>query len=137
MSDDFLWGAATASYQIEGAVNEDGRGESIWDRFSHTPGTILNKATGDVADDHYLRWQGDIELMRLLGLPAYRFSTAWPRIYPRGTGEVNPAGMLAAGITRFARGRSLGLRTAWLPLWLPQGWSESSRRLILNLKTTR
>jgi beta-glucosidase len=107
----FVWGAATASYQIEGAVNEDGRGESIWDRFSHTRGTILNDDTGDVADDHYHRWQGDIELMQQLGLGAYRFSIAWPRVYPRGTGEVTVAGLdfydrlvdglLAAGITPF------------------------------------
>jgi beta-glucosidase len=90
---EFVWGAATASYQIEGAVNEDGRGESIWDRFSHTPGMTLNGDTGDVADDHYHRWQGDVELMQRLGLRAYRFSIAWPRIYPRGTGEVNAAGL--------------------------------------------
>jgi beta-glucosidase len=90
---DFVWGAATASYQIEGAVNEDGRGESIWDRFSHAPGTIMNGDSGDVADDHYHRWPGDIELMQRLGLRAYRFSIAWPRIYPRGRGELNAAGL--------------------------------------------
>jgi beta-glucosidase len=72
----FGWGAATASYQIEGAVHEDGRGESIWDRFSHTPGKIANGDTGDVACDHYHRWRDDITLMRELNLDAYRFSIA-------------------------------------------------------------
>ncbi|HEV2072706.1 MAG TPA: GH1 family beta-glucosidase [Thermomicrobiales bacterium] len=91
--DDFLWGAATASYQIEGAVHEGGRGESIWDRFSHTPGKTANGETGDVAADHYHRWQGDIGIMQELGLKAYRFSTAWPRILPEGRGAVNRAGL--------------------------------------------
>lgn len=89
----FLWGAATASYQIEGAWNEDGKGESIWDRFTHRQHTILNGNTGDVACDHYHRWQEDVELMTQLGLRAYRFSIAWPRIIPEGTGPVNPAGL--------------------------------------------
>lgn len=89
----FLWGAATASYQIEGAWNEGGKGESIWDSFSHRPGTILNGDTGDVACDHYHRWQEDVELMVHLGLHAYRFSIAWPRIVPHGVGSVNPAGL--------------------------------------------
>jgi beta-glucosidase len=111
MPDGFIWGAATASYQIEGAAQEDGRGESIWDRFSHTPGKVLNGDTGDVACDHYHRTAQDIALMRELGLQAYRFSMAWPRILPAGTGAVNPAGLdfydrlvddlLAAGITPF------------------------------------
>jgi beta-glucosidase/6-phospho-beta-glucosidase/beta-galactosidase len=83
---DFVWGAATASYQIEGAVHEDGRGESIWDRFSHTPGKTHNGETGDVACDHYHRWRDDLELMKQLGLHAYRFSIAWPRILPEGRG---------------------------------------------------
>ncbi len=108
----FLWGTATASYQIEGAVHEDGRGESIWDRFSHTPGKILDGSTGDVACDHYHRWREDIGLMKELGLKAYRFSLAWPRLLPNGRGPVNQAGLdfysrlvdglLAAGITPFA-----------------------------------
>jgi beta-glucosidase len=89
----FLWGAATASYQIEGAVQEDGRGESIWDRFSHTPGLVRDGDTGDVACDHYQRWPEDVARMRDLGLGAYRFSIAWPRIVPAGTGEVNQAGL--------------------------------------------
>jgi beta-glucosidase len=89
----FLWGSATASYQVEGAVKEDGRGESIWDHFSHTPGKVLNGDTGDVATDFYHRWREDIALMKDLGLQAYRFSIAWPRILPQGVGEVNEAGL--------------------------------------------
>jgi beta-glucosidase len=90
---DFAWGVATSSYQIEGAVSEDGRGDSIWDRFSHTPGKVLNGDTGDVACDHYHRWAEDVELMAGLGVKAYRFSIAWPRIFPDGTGELNRAGL--------------------------------------------
>ncbi len=90
---DFAWGVATAAYQIEGAANEDGRGQSIWDTFSHTPGSVLNGHTGDVACDHYHRWEEDIALMRELGVTAYRFSIAWPRILPQGTGIVNTAGL--------------------------------------------
>lgn len=108
----FLWGAATAAYQIEGAWNEDGKGESIWDRFSHTEGTIANADTGDTACDHYHRFDEDIELMRELGIKAYRFSISWPRIFPDGKGLVNLAGLdfysrlvdklLSAGIQPFA-----------------------------------
>ena len=90
---DFTWGAATASYQIEGAWNEDGKGESIWDRFSHTPGKIEGGDTGDVACDHYHRWREDLALMKELGLQAYRFSISWPRILPEGRGRVNQAGL--------------------------------------------
>jgi beta-glucosidase len=89
----FLWGAATASYQIEGAWNEDGKGESIWDRFSHTPGKITGAETGDAACDHYHRYPEDIALMRQLGLKAYRFSISWPRVLPDGYGRINPAGL--------------------------------------------
>jgi beta-glucosidase len=89
----FLWGAATAAYQIEGAWNEDGKGESIWDRFSHTPGKVLGGDTGDVACDHYHRWRDDIGLMRELGLQAYRLSISWPRVLPAGVGAVNSAGL--------------------------------------------
>jgi len=109
---DFLWGVATASYQIEGAVSEDGRGETIWDRFSHTPGKVVNGDTGDVACDHYHRYPQDIALMRELGVKGYRFSMAWSRVLPTGTGTSNPKGLdfydrlvdeiLAAGITPFA-----------------------------------
>ncbi|MEU2063287.1 GH1 family beta-glucosidase [Streptomyces sp. NPDC013455] len=106
---DFLWGTATAAYQIEGAVAEDGRAPSIWDTFSHTPGKIANGDHGDVACDHYHRWREDIGLMRQLGVNAYRMSVAWPRVIPGGTGPVNPKGLafydelvdalLEAGIT--------------------------------------
>ncbi|MDH3957895.1 MAG: GH1 family beta-glucosidase [Actinomycetota bacterium] len=89
----FLWGAATAAYQIEGAVHEDGRGPSIWDTFSHTPGAVVGGDTGDVAADHYHRYVEDVELMASLNLAAYRFSIAWPRIQPDGSGPVNGAGM--------------------------------------------
>jgi len=90
---DFLIGSATASYQIEGAAREDGRGPSIWDTFSHTPGKVWNGDTGDVADDHYHRWESDLDLMAELGLQSYRFSIAWPRIQPTGSGAINPAGV--------------------------------------------
>jgi beta-glucosidase len=90
---DFVWGAATASYQIEGARDEDGKGESIWDSFCHTPGNVDNDDTGDVACDHYHRWREDVALMKAMGLQAYRFSIAWPRIFPAGRGEVNQVGI--------------------------------------------
>ena len=82
----FLWGAATSSYQIEGAANTDGRGVSIWDTFSKTPGKVANGHTGDIANDHYHRYPQDIALMKELGLQAYRFSFAWPRMFPKGDG---------------------------------------------------
>jgi len=105
---DFVWGTATASYQIEGAYQEDGRGLSIWDTFSHTPGKVFNNDNGDVACDSYHRYEEDVALLKKLGVKAYRFSIAWPRIFPQGTGEVNEKGLdyyrkvvdalLAAGI---------------------------------------
>jgi beta-glucosidase len=109
----FLWGSATAAYQIEGAVREGGRTPSIWDTYSHTPGRVLDGDTGDVADDHYHRFRDDVALMAQLGLTSYRFSVAWPRITPQVTadalGPVNPEGvqfysdlvdeLLAHGIT--------------------------------------
>ena len=88
----FFWGTATASYQIEGAWNEDGKGESIWDRFAHTPGKIKNGDTGDVTCDSYHRWREDLDLMRAMNLNSYRFSIAWPRIQPSGSGAVNAKG---------------------------------------------
>jgi beta-glucosidase len=90
---DFVWGVATSAYQIEGAWNEDGRGLSIWDTFSHTPGRIINEENGDVAADHYHRWKQDLALLSELGIQAYRFSLAWPRILPEGTGRVNKKGL--------------------------------------------
>jgi beta-glucosidase len=80
---DFIWGATTSAYQIEGAWNEDGKGESIWDRFLHTPGRIRSGDTGDLACDHYHRYREDVALMGQLGLKAYRFSISWPRVLPR------------------------------------------------------
>lgn len=108
---DFYWGAATSAYQIEGAWNEDGKGESNWDRWAHTPGKIKGGGTGDKACDHYHRWQEDVGLMRQIGLNAYRFSIAWARVQPVGCGPLNPKGidfynrlidaLLQAGITPF------------------------------------
>jgi len=89
----FLWGCATAAYQVEGGVAEDGRGASIWDTFAHKPGTINNGDTGDVTDDSYHRWKEDIALLKGLGTKGYRFSVAWPRIFPTGKGPVNPKGL--------------------------------------------
>ncbi|MBA2284952.1 MAG: beta-glucosidase [Ktedonobacteraceae bacterium] len=110
--DGFRWGVATAAYQIEGAVNEDGRGESIWDRFCATPGHIRNNESGAVACDHYHRYRDDVQLMRSLGVKSYRFSIAWPRVIPNGRGQVNARGLdfyerlvdtlLDAGIEPFA-----------------------------------
>ena len=110
--DGFTWGVATSAYQIEGAWNEDGKGVSIWDTFSHTPGNVKNDDTGDVANDHYHRYAEDVALMKDLGANGYRFSIAWPRIFPEGTGTPNQRGMdfynrlvdelLAAGIEPFA-----------------------------------
>ena len=108
---DFRWGAAGSAYQIEGAVAEDGRGESIWDRFSATPGKVVGGDSGAVACDSYHRYREDVRLMKELGLSAYRFSIAWPRILPEGRGRTNAAGLdfydkqvdelLAAGIEPF------------------------------------
>lgn len=107
----FLWGTATAAYQVEGAAKEDGRGPSIWDTFSHTPGKVHNNDTGDIADDAFHLYKEDIERMKWLGVKAYRFSVAWPRIFPNGDGALNPKGfdyydrlvdaLLAAGIQPF------------------------------------
>ena len=115
---DFTFGCATASYQIEGAWDEDGKGESIWDRFSHTPGRIRDGDTGDVACDHYHRYKEDVALMKELGLQGYRFSIAWPRVQPDGKGAINQKGLdfysrlvdelLAAGITALPDALPLG-----------------------------
>jgi beta-glucosidase len=91
--ENFLWGAATAAYQIEGGWNEDGKGESIWDRFSHLPGKIETGEKGDMACDHYHRYEEDINLLKKLGIKSYRLSISWPRIFPNGKGEPNPKGV--------------------------------------------
>ena len=89
----FLWGAATSAYQIEGSPLADGAGPSIWHRFAHQPDAVVNGDTGDVACDHYHRWRQDLDLMAGLGLNAYRFSIAWGRVLPEGTGRVNARGL--------------------------------------------
>ena len=91
--DGFTWGAATAAYQIEGAADADGKGQSVWDTFSHTPGKVRGGDTGDVACDAYHRYAEDVGLMAALGLGAYRFSVSWPRIQPDGRGAVNQRGL--------------------------------------------
>ena len=91
--EDFLWGAATAAYQVEGAYQQDGKGLSIWDIYSHLPGTTYQGTNGDQAVDHYHRYQEDIRLMAEMGLKSYRFSISWPRIYPAGSGAVNQQGI--------------------------------------------
>ena len=108
---DFAWGVATAAYQIEGAANEDGRGVSIWDVYSHRDGMTKDGDTGDVACDHYHRYKEDVALMKKLGIKAYRFSISWTRILPDGTGKINEKGidfynrlideLLAADITPY------------------------------------
>jgi beta-glucosidase len=90
---DFLWGTATSAYQVEGAVKEDGRGESIWDRFSHSWGNIKDFSNGDIANDHYHLYEQDLNLMQELGFQTYRFSIAWPRIFPSGSGQLNQKGL--------------------------------------------
>jgi beta-glucosidase len=127
----FLWGAATAAYQIEGSPLADGAGSCVWHEFSHTPGTTSEGQTGDVAADHYRRWHGDIELMKEIGIHAYRFSVRWPRILPEGTGRLNPAGvsfydrlvdaLLAAGIEPFVTLFHWDLPSA---LFRRGGWSN-------------
>src|SRR4051812_46809863 len=112
LPDRFLWGVSTAAYQVEGAVAEDGRGLSIWDTFVREPGRVVDGSTGDVACDHYHRYGEDVDLMAGLGVDAYRFSIAWPRVQPDGRGPANPAGLdfyerlvdrlLAAGIAPVA-----------------------------------
>jgi 6-phospho-beta-glucosidase len=110
---DFLWGAATASYQVEGAHDADGKGLSNWDVYSHLPGTTYMGTNGDVAADHYHRFKEDVALMAELGMKSYRFSVSWPRLFPKGRGEVNEAGvkfysdlideLLKYGINNFTR----------------------------------
>ena len=89
----FIWGTATSAFQIEGAVSEDGRGRSIWDTFAHTPGKIGDHSNADRANDHYHRYKEDVRLIKELGVRAYRFSIAWPRVFPDGTNAPNPKGL--------------------------------------------
>src|SRR5215510_12500024 len=108
----FHWGVATASYQIEGSPEADGKGPSIWDTYAHTPGKMKNGDTGDVAIDHYRRYKDDVRLIKEIGASAYRFSISWPRIFPSGSGQPNQKGLdfynrlvdelVAAGIAPFA-----------------------------------
>jgi beta-glucosidase len=91
--DGFLWGTATAAYQIEGALDEDGRGPSMWDAFARTPGAIHDGSNAEVAVDHYHRYRDDVQLMKQLAARAYRFSIAWPRIFPEGAGKPNRKGV--------------------------------------------
>lgn len=128
---DFVWGTATAAYQVEGAATEGGRGPSIWDTFAHTPGRTARGETGDVACDHYHRWESDLELIRDLGLRAYRLSLSWVRLQPLGTGPLNPVAV-AHYRSVLIRLRELGVR-AFVTLYhwdLPQaledagGWPE-------------
>ena len=130
---DFVWGASISSYQIEGAVDEDGRGQSIWDVFSHTPGRVRNGDTGDIACDHYHRWREDIDLLSSGNFTAYRFSTAWSRILPLGTRIIEHSGLdfyerLVDGLL------AKGLRP-WLCLYhwdLPQTLQEGADGLIVT-----
>ena len=153
--DGFQWGAATSAFQIEGAWEQDGKGESIWDRFCHTPGKILGGDTGDVACDHYNRWRDDVDLMQTMNVQTYMFSISWPRVIPNGTGSVNAKGLdfyerlvdglLERGIepcpTLYhwdlpqaledageAGSRATPLpRWANSPRWLPTGWAPVSK----------
>ena len=127
--DGFLWGAATASFQIEGAYDEDGRSFSIWDTFCRTPGKVANGDTGDVACDHYHRYREDVALMRDLGVDTYRFSVAWPRVLPAGSGAVNqPA---ASRFSQPPRSSSTCGRSQW--------YSVTTGRMSLssNVSTSR
>src|SRR6202453_2981314 len=125
----FLWGCATAAYQIEGGAKEDGRGPSIWDTFSHTPGKTYHGETGDVADDSYHLYKEDVQLLKNLGVKVYRLSISWSRVFPDGTGQPNDKGLayyqrvvdelLANGITPY-----ITLFHWDLPQALPGGWQS-------------
>lgn len=143
----FLWGAATSAYQIEGSTRADGAGPSIWDRFCHSPGRILDGQSGDVACDHYRRWPEDVALMRELGLGSYRFSLAWGRILPEGTGRVNARGLdhysrlvdalleagIAPNVTLFHWDLPAALddRGGWLNPDAPK-WFEDYARIVFD-----
>ena len=138
----FLWGCATASYQIEGAVAEDGRKPSIWDTFSHTPGKTFQGDTGDVADDSYHLYKEDIQLLKNLGVSVYRFSIAWPRVFPDGTGAPNPKGLdyYIAFFDELLKNNITPYVTLFhwdLPQALPGGWQTVTlRRPTLTMRDT-
>ena len=132
----FTWGAATAAYQIEGAANADGKGPSVWDTFSHTPGKVHGGDTGDTACDSYYRYHEDADLLASLGLSAYRFSVSWPRVFPDGAGQVNQAGLDYYRALADALGERGIAATATLFHWdLPQalqdrgGWASRETAL--------
>ena len=136
---DFVWGAATSAYQIDGAVDEGGRGPSIWDTFAHTPGMIAGGDTGDIACDHYHRWAEDLGLITALGLSGYRLSVSWPRLQPDGRGPLNPQGVAFYRKLLEAL-REAGVRPfVTLYHWeLPQaledagGWPSARYRLVVR-----
>jgi len=148
--DGFLWGTATSAYQIEGAVDEDGRGPSVWDVFSATHGNVRNGDTGAIACDHYHRYPEDIALLSELGVKAYRFSVAWPRVLPEGTGSINPAGLefydrlvdavLAAGIEPWVclhhwdMPQAIEEQGGWRNRDTPSWFGDYSRVVIEQLK---
>lgn len=145
----FVWGAAAASYQVEGAAYEDGKGLSVWDMMCRKPGAIWSGHTGDVACDHYHRYREDVELMKQLGLHAYRLSISWPRVIPAGTGRVNPKGLsfydklvdelLAAGIVPYITlfhwdyPYELYCRGGWLNPDSPDWFADYSRVVVKKL----
>ena len=145
----FVWGAAAASYQIEGAAFEDGKGASVWDMFCRKPGVIRNGENGDVACDHYHRFKEDVALMKQIGLKAYRLSISWPRLIPAGTGQVNPAGLafydalvdelLSAGIQPYVTlfhwdfPYELYLRGGWLNPDSPDWFADYTRVVVDRL----
>ncbi|AEF80244.1 GH1 family beta-glucosidase [Leadbettera azotonutricia] len=151
---DFIWGGASASYQVEGAAHEDGRGPSVWDMFCKQEGKVLNEASGDMACDHYHRYQEDVDIMKELGYKAYRFSIAWPRIIPDGDGPVNSKGLdfydrlldslLKVGVTPYATlfhwdyPYALFRKGGWMnpssPQWFADYTSAVAKRLGDRLK---
>ena len=142
----FVWGVSTSAYQIEGAAKEDGRGESIWDRFCTTPGAVWNGHDGSIACDFYHRYPADIELMRELGIGTFRFSVAWPRVIPEGRGRVNEAGLdfydrlvdelLASGIAPFPTlfhwdlPQALQDRGGWLARETAEAFAEYAEAVV-------
>ena len=124
----FIWGVATSSFQIEGATHEGGRGPSIWDTFCKVPGKVANGDTGDVACDHYHRYNEDLDLMKWMGVDAYRFSVAWSRVLPNGVGAINNAGLdFYDRIVDGALERGI---QPWLPMY--RDWETDRKSTRLN-----